>query len=98
MSIWSAVLATITIDRFDEPKAVATAAVYLASDATANVTDEVHVADGGIAAQRWHALVPRPLRGGDGWLRSAELSLAIARPIPECPVYSGVTNSDSPTV
>jgi len=45
------ILATIPQDRFAEPEEIATAAVYLASDAAAYATGEVHVIDGGIAAQ-----------------------------------------------
>ncbi|WP_136716555.1 SDR family NAD(P)-dependent oxidoreductase [Halorientalis salina] len=44
-------LDTIPLDRFAEPDEVAASAVYLASDAAGYVTGEVHVADGGIAAQ-----------------------------------------------
>ncbi|WP_226043258.1 SDR family NAD(P)-dependent oxidoreductase [Natrinema sp. DC36] len=44
-------LDSIPIDRFAEPDEIAASAVYLASDAASYVTGEVHVADGGIAAQ-----------------------------------------------
>lgn len=45
------ILETIPLDRFAAPEEIADIAVYLASDAAAYVTGEVHVADGGIAAQ-----------------------------------------------
>lgn len=45
------ILETIPVDRFAEPEEIADIAVYLASDAAAYVTGEVHVADGGMAAQ-----------------------------------------------
>jgi NAD(P)-dependent dehydrogenase (short-subunit alcohol dehydrogenase family) len=50
-SIRQDLLDEIPQDRFAEPEEVATSAVYLASDATAFVTGEIHVADGGMAAQ-----------------------------------------------
>lgn len=50
-SIREDILDTIPVDRFAEPEEIATAAVYLASDAAKYVTGEVHVIDGGIAAQ-----------------------------------------------
>ena len=50
-SIREDILESIPQDRFAEPEEIATGAVYLASDAAAYVTGEVHVADGGIAAQ-----------------------------------------------
>lgn len=49
--IRDSILDTIPQDRFSEPEEIATAAVYLASDAAAYVTGEVHVVDGGLAAQ-----------------------------------------------
>jgi NAD(P)-dependent dehydrogenase (short-subunit alcohol dehydrogenase family) len=45
------ILDTIPANRFAEPEEIASIAVYLASDAAAYVTGEIHVADGGIAAQ-----------------------------------------------
>lgn len=45
------ILDTIPVDRFADPEEIASIAVYLASDAAAYVTGEIHVADGGIAAQ-----------------------------------------------
>lgn len=45
------ILETIPQDRFAEPEEIADIAVYLSSDAASYVTGEVHVADGGIAAQ-----------------------------------------------
>jgi NAD(P)-dependent dehydrogenase (short-subunit alcohol dehydrogenase family) len=50
-SIRNDILASIPQDRFAEPEEIAAGAVYLASDAAAYVTGEVHVADGGIVAQ-----------------------------------------------
>ncbi|MFT4933207.1 MAG: NAD(P)-dependent dehydrogenase (short-subunit alcohol dehydrogenase family) [Natronomonas sp.] len=44
-------LSTIPQDRFAEPEEIAAGAVYLASDAAAYVTGEVHLADGGLTAQ-----------------------------------------------
>jgi NAD(P)-dependent dehydrogenase (short-subunit alcohol dehydrogenase family) len=49
-SIRADLLAEIPQDRFADPEEVATGAVYLASDAAAYVTGEVHLADGGMAA------------------------------------------------
>lgn len=49
--IREAILGTIPQRRFSEPEEIATAAVYLASDAASYATGEVHVVDGGIAAQ-----------------------------------------------
>lgn len=49
--IHTTILDTIPEDRFAGPQEIAPIAVYLASDAAAYVTGEVHVADGGIAAQ-----------------------------------------------
>jgi NAD(P)-dependent dehydrogenase (short-subunit alcohol dehydrogenase family) len=45
------ILNSIPVDRFADPEEIASIAVYLASDAAAYVTGEVHVADGGMAAQ-----------------------------------------------
>ncbi|UHQ96103.1 SDR family NAD(P)-dependent oxidoreductase [Natrinema halophilum] len=45
------ILESIPQNRFADPDEVAASAVYLASDAAGYVTGEVHVADGGIAAQ-----------------------------------------------
>jgi len=45
------ILATIPQDRFADPEEVAAGAVYLASDAAAYVTGEIHLADGGLAAR-----------------------------------------------
>ncbi len=50
-SIREDILATIPQDRFADPEEIATGAVYLASDAAAYVTGEIHLADGGLAAQ-----------------------------------------------
>ena len=50
-SIREDILDTIPVDRFAEPEEVASAAVYLASDAARYATGEVHVLDGGIAAR-----------------------------------------------
>lgn len=50
-SIRQDLLEDIPQDRFAEPEEIANVAVYLASDAAAYVTGEVHVADGGMAAQ-----------------------------------------------
>lgn len=50
-SIREDILETIPMARFAEPEEVASAAVYLASGAAAYATGEVHVLDGGIAAQ-----------------------------------------------
>ncbi|MHB9287106.1 SDR family NAD(P)-dependent oxidoreductase [Halobacteriales archaeon Cl-PHB] len=50
-SIRADLLADIPQDRFAEPEEVATSALYLASDAAAYVTGEIHLADGGMAAQ-----------------------------------------------
>jgi NAD(P)-dependent dehydrogenase (short-subunit alcohol dehydrogenase family) len=44
-------LETIPQDRFADPEEIALNAVYLASDAASYVTGEVHVVDGGMAAQ-----------------------------------------------
>ncbi len=49
-SIRQDLLDEIPQERFAEPEEVAASAVYLASDAAAFVTGEVHVADGGMAA------------------------------------------------
>ena len=49
-SIREDLLAEIPQDRFADPEEVATSAVYLASDAASYVTGEVHLADGGMAA------------------------------------------------
>jgi NAD(P)-dependent dehydrogenase (short-subunit alcohol dehydrogenase family) len=45
------ILDTIPENRFAEPEEIASAAVYLVSDAAGYATGEVHVVDGGIAAQ-----------------------------------------------
>lgn len=45
------ILDTIPQGRISEPEEIATAAVYLASDAASYATGEVHVIDGGLAAQ-----------------------------------------------
>lgn len=50
-SIREDILDTIPQDRFAEPEEIADSAVYLASDAAKYVTGEVHLADGGLAAQ-----------------------------------------------
>lgn len=50
-SIRKDILADIPQDRFAEPEEIAASAVYLASDAATYVTGEVHLADGGMAAQ-----------------------------------------------
>jgi NAD(P)-dependent dehydrogenase (short-subunit alcohol dehydrogenase family) len=50
-SIKSDILSKIPEERFAEPEEIATSAVYLASDAASYVTGEVHLADGGMAAQ-----------------------------------------------
>ncbi|WP_227378175.1 SDR family NAD(P)-dependent oxidoreductase [Haladaptatus halobius] len=50
-SIREDILETIPQNRFADPEEIANIAVYLASDAAGYVTGEVHVADGGIAAQ-----------------------------------------------
>ena len=50
-SIREDILKTIPQGRFAEPEEIAHVAVYLASDAAKYVTGEVHVADGGLAAQ-----------------------------------------------
>jgi NAD(P)-dependent dehydrogenase (short-subunit alcohol dehydrogenase family) len=50
-SIRDDILARIPQDRFADPEEIAAGAVYLASDAAAYVTGEVHLADGGLAAQ-----------------------------------------------
>jgi len=44
-------LETIPQDRFADSEEIALNAVYLASDAASYVTGEVHVVDGGMAAQ-----------------------------------------------
>jgi NAD(P)-dependent dehydrogenase (short-subunit alcohol dehydrogenase family) len=49
-SIREDLLSEIPQDRFADPEEVATSAVYLASDAASYVTGEVHLADGGMAA------------------------------------------------
>jgi NAD(P)-dependent dehydrogenase (short-subunit alcohol dehydrogenase family) len=49
--IYEDILETIPVDRFADAEEIADIAVYLASDAAAYVTGEVHVADGGMAAQ-----------------------------------------------
>lgn len=50
-SIRNDILETIPKDRFAEPEEIAGSAVYLSSDAAKYVTGEVHVVDGGMAAQ-----------------------------------------------
>jgi len=50
-SIRRDLLERIPQDRFADPEEIASVAVYLASDAAAYVTGEVHVADGGMVAQ-----------------------------------------------
>lgn len=45
------ILETIPQDRFADPEEIAAGAVYLASDAAAYVTGEIHLADGGMAAR-----------------------------------------------
>ena len=50
-SIRNDILENIPQDRFAEPEEIATSAVYLASDAASYVTGEIHLADGGMAAQ-----------------------------------------------
>jgi NAD(P)-dependent dehydrogenase (short-subunit alcohol dehydrogenase family) len=45
------ILAEIPQDRFAEPEEIASAAVYLASDAAAYATGDVHVVDGGYVAK-----------------------------------------------
>jgi NAD(P)-dependent dehydrogenase (short-subunit alcohol dehydrogenase family) len=50
-SIRADILDTIPQDRFAEPEEIAAIATYLASDAAAYLTGEVHVADGGLAAR-----------------------------------------------
>lgn len=45
------ILDSIPQDRFADPEEVAASAVYLASDAAAYVTGEVHLVDGGMAAR-----------------------------------------------
>lgn len=45
------ILENIPQDRFAEPEEIATSAVYLVSDAATFVTGEIHLADGGMAAQ-----------------------------------------------
>lgn len=50
-SIYEDILEIIPQDRFADPEEIADSAVYLASDAAGYVTGEVHVADGGLAAQ-----------------------------------------------
>jgi NAD(P)-dependent dehydrogenase (short-subunit alcohol dehydrogenase family) len=50
-SIYEDILETIPQDRFADPEEIADSAVYLASDAAGYVTGEIHVADGGLAAQ-----------------------------------------------
>lgn len=49
-SIRENVLSDIPMDRFAEPEEIATTVVYLASDAAAYATGEVHVVDGGMTA------------------------------------------------
>jgi NAD(P)-dependent dehydrogenase (short-subunit alcohol dehydrogenase family) len=49
-SIREDLLTEIPQDRFADPEEIATGVVYLASDAAAYVTGEVHLADGGMAA------------------------------------------------
>lgn len=50
-SIREGLLDSIPQDRFAEPEEIAASAVYLASDAAKYVTGEVHLIDGGMAAQ-----------------------------------------------
>lgn len=50
-SIRNDILENIPQNRFAEPEEVATSAVYLVSDAASFVTGEIHLADGGMAAQ-----------------------------------------------
>lgn len=50
-SIREDILDTIPQDRFAEPEEIADSAVYLASNAAEYVTGEVHMVDGGLAAQ-----------------------------------------------
>jgi len=50
-SIRADIIEKIPEERFAEPEEIATSAVYLASDAASYVTGEVHLADGGMAAQ-----------------------------------------------
>ncbi|MFD1512323.1 SDR family NAD(P)-dependent oxidoreductase [Halomarina rubra] len=50
-SIREDLLDDIPTDRFADPEEIAYAAVYLASDAAAYATGEVHVVDGGMAAR-----------------------------------------------
>ncbi|MFB6254385.1 MAG: SDR family NAD(P)-dependent oxidoreductase [Halobacteriaceae archaeon] len=49
-SIYSTIIDQIPVDRFADPDEIAPAAVYLCSDAGRYITGEVHVVDGGIAA------------------------------------------------
>lgn len=50
-SILADILSDIPLDRFARPEEIADGAVYLASDAAAYVTGEIHLADGGMSAQ-----------------------------------------------
>lgn len=50
-SIREDILDDIPVDRFADPEEIAGPAVYLASDAAGYATGEVHVVDGGMAAQ-----------------------------------------------
>lgn len=50
-SILVEILSNIPLDRFARPEEIADGAVYLASDAAAYVTGEIHLADGGMSAQ-----------------------------------------------
>lgn len=50
-SIREDILETVPQDRFAKPEEIANSAVYLASNAAKYVTGEIHVVDGGLAAQ-----------------------------------------------
>jgi NAD(P)-dependent dehydrogenase (short-subunit alcohol dehydrogenase family) len=50
-SIRADLLDDIPADRFADPEEIAWSAVYLASDAAAYATGEVHVVDGGMVAR-----------------------------------------------